>query len=230
MFFSKRPRRIPSHGILADSPDAAAERKSRLISPMWSTDDENEALHHQERETVDHDMELLKYRIARNKALGPGMKPNEAPPKEVHIILFYPESENEGVHTIEFPKGSGNNVILGFEDLKECMNFSALLKDEQFYEPTPRNINLESLEAYCETIGVQVQVVPRGTNLVPPSGTVEELNHTPTLDQKQAHLEQLFALDVAFEDELLENEGILFRRWQESQAKEQSVAELGAWE
>jgi hypothetical protein len=134
------------------------------------------------------------------------MQPNQAPPKDVHIILFYPESEHEGVHTIEFPKGSGHNVILGFEDLKECVEFSNLLAKEEenlFVEPAPRQIHLQSLEAYCATTlggDVQVQVVPGGTHLVPPTGTVEELNHNPTVieehEQQTSDLERMFELDV----------------------------------
>lgn len=157
-------------------------------------------------DSVDENLELLKYRIARNRALGPGVQANEAAPKDVHIILFYPESEHEGVHTIEFPKGSGYNVILGFEDLEECVEFSRLLAQEEenlFVEPAPRQIHLQSLEAYCATTlggDVQVQVVPKGTNLVPPSGTVEELNHNPMhleeYERNASELERLFEMDV----------------------------------
>ena len=56
-------------------------------------------------------------------------------PDEVHIILFNPNTEREGVHTIEFPKDSGNNIILAFECRVECEQFSMKLRDQHFFDP-----------------------------------------------------------------------------------------------
>lgn len=56
-------------------------------------------------------------------------------PIDVHIILFCPDTDNEGVHTIEFPKGSGNNVILAFESQTECNTFASALKEQNFFDP-----------------------------------------------------------------------------------------------
>lgn len=62
---------------------------------------------------------------------------NDGPrPEVVNIIVFNPDQEEEqGVHTVEFPKGSGNNIILAFECEKECIRFSQMLKDMLFYDP-----------------------------------------------------------------------------------------------
>ena len=38
----------------------------------------------------------------------------------------------------EYPKGSGNNVILAFESKEECDRFSQALQDQQFFEPAVR--------------------------------------------------------------------------------------------
>lgn len=57
-------------------------------------------------------------------------------PVDVHIILFNPETDNEGMHTIEYPKGSGRNVILAFESKQECDAFAGQLKDQQFFDPS----------------------------------------------------------------------------------------------
>jgi hypothetical protein len=56
-------------------------------------------------------------------------------PDDVHIILFNPDTPNEGVHTIEYPKGSGKNIILAFESKKECVKFSNLLREQHFFDP-----------------------------------------------------------------------------------------------
>lgn len=59
-------------------------------------------------------------------------------PNNVHIILFKPDTEDEGVHTIEYPMGSENNVILAFECSHECDTFAAALKSQQFFDPSVR--------------------------------------------------------------------------------------------
>ena len=57
-------------------------------------------------------------------------------PQSVHIILFLPETPEQHVHTIEIPKGSGNNVLLAFEDEGECHMFAEMLvRDLGFVDP-----------------------------------------------------------------------------------------------
>lgn len=57
-------------------------------------------------------------------------------PESVHIILFLPETPEQHVHTIEIPKGSGNNVLLAFEDEDECYMFAEMLvRDLGFVDP-----------------------------------------------------------------------------------------------
>ena len=91
----------------------------------------------------DHfDMDELRQRIADEK--NPYRKLFEMDdathtrPEDVHIILFKPDTEEEGVHTIEYPKGSGTNVILAFESKEECTRFAATLKAQHFFDPSVR--------------------------------------------------------------------------------------------
>jgi hypothetical protein len=56
-------------------------------------------------------------------------------PEKVHVVLFNPETAQQGAHTIEFPKGSGNNVILAFESSAACHKFAQLLKQQHFFDP-----------------------------------------------------------------------------------------------
>ncbi len=69
-----------------------------------------------------------------------GKRPNQNPDK-VHVVIFQPETINQGAHTIEYPKGSGNNVVLAFESIDACRNFAASLAQQNFVDPTvrPRN-------------------------------------------------------------------------------------------
>jgi len=127
------------------------------------------------------------------KTFGEQMKV-EVKPEEVHIILFNPNTDREGVHTIEFPKDSGNNIILAFESRMECEKFSMNLKEQHFYDPVPQEMNLDSLEEYCETIGVDVQVVPQGTNLKPPKEKAFNLGLNPDLEKEVELLDYLFQI------------------------------------
>eukprot|EP00551_Chaetoceros_affinis_P000215 CAMPEP_0203644610 /NCGR_PEP_ID=MMETSP0088-20131115/10020_1 /ASSEMBLY_ACC=CAM_ASM_001087 /TAXON_ID=426623 /ORGANISM="Chaetoceros affinis, Strain CCMP159" /LENGTH=286 /DNA_ID=CAMNT_0050501189 /DNA_START=468 /DNA_END=1328 /DNA_ORIENTATION=- len=115
-------------------------------------------------------------------------------PEEVHIILFNPNTDREGVHTIEFPKDSGNNIILAFESRMECERFSTNLKEQHFFDPVPQEMNLDSLEQYCETIGVDVQVVPEGTDLKPPKEKAFNLGLNPDLEKEMELLDYLFEI------------------------------------
>jgi hypothetical protein len=81
-------------------------------------------------------------------------------PEDVFIVLFNPDTDREGVHTLEYPVGSGLNKILAFESKEECEQFAASLKEQQFFDPKPQEMNLEALEDYCDQIGVDIQVVP----------------------------------------------------------------------
>ena len=57
-------------------------------------------------------------------------------PESVHIILFLPDTPQQHVHTIEFPKGSGSNILLAFEDEHECHGFAEMLvRDLGFENP-----------------------------------------------------------------------------------------------
>lgn len=119
-------------------------------------------------------------------------------PDDVHIILFNPNTDREGVHTIEF---QGNNMILAFESRFECDQFSACLKKQHFFDPTPQEIKLASLEDYCEQIGVKVQIVPKGLKLVPPKKNVLNLGLNPNLEEEMKMLDYLFQISGDMEDE-----------------------------
>ena len=57
-------------------------------------------------------------------------------PESVHIILFNPDTPNQNIHTLEIPKGSGNNMILAFEDGADCGLFAQNLRELEFKDPS----------------------------------------------------------------------------------------------
>ena len=58
-----------------------------------------------------------------------------------------------------------------------------------------KKINLDSLEIYCNDIGVDVQVVPRGSYLKPPNARSLNLGLNPDLEKEMKMLENLFQID-----------------------------------
>ena len=57
-------------------------------------------------------------------------------PASIHIILFNPNTPQQHAHTIEFPKGSGTNLILAFESGSDCAGFARMLQDLEFVDPS----------------------------------------------------------------------------------------------
>ena len=58
-------------------------------------------------------------------------------PDSVHIILFHPGTPKQHVHTIEYPVGSGENMILAFESQTNSIRFARMLQqDLDFAEPS----------------------------------------------------------------------------------------------
>jgi len=131
----------------------------------------------------------------------------EERPEHVHIILFKPDTEEQGLHSIEYPKGSGSNFVLAFASEQACDKFAASLKAQNFDFMAPKQFELEDLESLCDALGVFVQVVPEGTEIVPPTQSVQNLGqHSPHLKEEKSHLEYVFDM---FEMEAAEELGLL---------------------
>jgi Protein of unknown function (DUF3110) len=163
-------------------------------------------------------------------------------PEKVNIIFFQPDTAEEGIHTVEYPKGSASNIILAFESMKDCGTFAANLRSQGFFDPSvsiellrrrqcrsnkltsrshfpsyrqPQEVDLRSLELYCEQLGVFVQVVPRGMDIRPPTQNVEEFGYNPLLKEQKSQLDYLFEMS----DSELEEIGAL-----------ETIELVGAWD
>lgn len=66
--------------------------------------------------------------------------------------------------------------------------------DETAIALQPREVDLRSLESYCQQIGVFVQVVPRGMDIRPPTQNVQEFGHNPQLKNQKSQLDYLFQM------------------------------------
>jgi Protein of unknown function (DUF3110) len=137
-------------------------------------------------------------------------------PEQVHVIWFKPNTDEQGVHTIEYPKGSGSNFVLAFESKEACDKFAESLQAQHFDNLQPMEFELDSLESFCDMLGVFVQVVPEGMEIRPPTRNVQELGkHNPHLKEEKSHLDYIFDMfDMEVE---VDESGLL-------------IAEAGCWE
>jgi len=141
--------------------------------------------------------------------------PQDQRPEHVYIVVVQPDTRDQGMHSIEYPKGSGNNFVLAFPSFMAAQKFaSTLLQDRQWFmgansQPqdsvfmVPQRYTLESLEQLCDKLGVYVQIVPKGVDVLPPSQNVAELGrHNRRLKQEKHDLEYLFDMLDELEDDL----------------------------
>jgi len=85
----------------------------------------------QDTQYADLLLEQSKYRIL------PTDEDQRIIPDSVHIILFHPDTPKQHVHTIEYPVGSGENMILAFESQRDSIRFARMLQqDLDFAEPS----------------------------------------------------------------------------------------------
>ena len=102
--------------------------------------------------------------------------------REVHIIVYKPGTEDQGLHMIQYPAGSGINICLAFEAELECEGFCRLLMKDQSSAlpnkegetkrfgalPIPMPIDLSNLKMAFAGQGLLIKVVPEGANLTHP--------------------------------------------------------------
>jgi len=175
-------------------------------------------------------MDELRHRIDEEYASyipieGAATKIREQKPDEVYIVVIQAGTINQGAHTIEYPKGSGNNVVLAFESWEACQNFASLLEEQQFVDPEPQHYRLDEVEDFFASVGVTVQCVPDGVDLKPPSQNVPKFGHDPSLCKTKKQLEWLFEMT----DEDLEEMGLL-PELEASASTIFTTTEGGAWE
>jgi Protein of unknown function (DUF3110) len=86
-----------------------------------------------------------------------------AKPDIIYILMYNPGTDQEGVHSTEYPKDSGSEVMLGFESIEDCIDFSNVLKADNSFplEPVPTPTPLGQMEAACAGMGLSIMVVPQ---------------------------------------------------------------------
>ena len=81
------------------------------------------------------------------------------PPNPVHVLLFYPGSDQEGIHSLEL---GGRTVVLLFENPDDAERYAGLLEAQDFPVPCVEALNRQDLEDFCAEAGYEARFVHAG--------------------------------------------------------------------
>ncbi|WP_254957501.1 MULTISPECIES: DUF3110 domain-containing protein [unclassified Cyanobium] len=81
------------------------------------------------------------------------------PHKPVHVLLFDPGSDQEGIHSLEL---GGRTVVLLFEDPDDAERYAGLLEAQDFPVPCVEVLDREEIEMFCAEAGYEARFVPAG--------------------------------------------------------------------
>lgn len=82
-----------------------------------------------------------------------------SPPNPVHVLLFDPGSDQEGIHSLEL---GGRTVVLLFENPDDAERYAGLLEAQDFPVPCVEALNRQDLEDFCAEAGYEARFVPSG--------------------------------------------------------------------
>ena len=77
----------------------------------------------------------------------------------VHVLLFDPGSDQEGIHSIEV---NGQTVVLLFEAADDAERYAGLLEAQDFPVPCVETLERGEVEQFCQQAGYEARLVPAG--------------------------------------------------------------------
>jgi len=100
---------------------------------------------------------------------------------KIFVLLYNSNSENEGIHSIEF---KGKTIVLMFEDKDDAERYCGLLEAQDFPVPSAESIEIKEIEEFCRQCGYETRLVEK--NFIPKT---EEDRLLLTPPQKNIDLE-----------------------------------------
>ena len=122
---------------------------------------------------------------------------------KIFVLLYNPNTDNEGIHSIEL---KGRTIVLMFEEKEDAERYVGLLEAQDFPTPSIESVNLEEIKEFCnrcdyETRMVTKDFVPKTLEdrllLTPPQKNLEVdkwqdlKNNDDNLDDIRENLEKL---------------------------------------
>ena len=122
---------------------------------------------------------------------------------KIFVLLYNPNTDNEGIHSIEL---KGRTIVLMFEQKEDAERYVGLLEAQDFPAPSVEMVNLEEIKDFCnrcdyDTRMVTKDFVPKTLEdrllLTPPQKNLdvnkweENKNNENNLDLIRENLEKL---------------------------------------
>ena len=122
---------------------------------------------------------------------------------KIFVLLYNPNTENEGIHSIEI---KGRTIVLMFEQKEDADRYVGLLEAQDFPVPTVELVNLNEIKDFCnscdyETRFVSKDFIPKTLEdrllITPPQKNLEvdkweeKKNNDDNLDDIRENLEKL---------------------------------------
>ena len=80
----------------------------------------------------------------------------------IFVLLYNSNSENEGIHSIEY---KGKTIVLMFEDKDDAERYCGLLEAQDFPLPSVESIEIKEIEEFCRQCDYNTRLVEK--NFIP---------------------------------------------------------------
>tara|TARA_Y100000589_G_scaffold301887_1_gene313069 strand:+ start:396 stop:776 length:381 start_codon:yes stop_codon:yes gene_type:complete len=81
---------------------------------------------------------------------------------KIFVLLYNANSENEGIHSIEF---KGKTIVLMFEERDDAERYCGLLEAQDFPIPSVESIEISEIKEFCKQCDYETRLVER--NFIP---------------------------------------------------------------
>ena len=80
----------------------------------------------------------------------------------MYTIVYNPGTNEEGIHTAKYPRGTETDVLLIFEGMADAIVFARTITEDPSMDqtPVPTPTSLEMIEQACDGMGIQTAFVP----------------------------------------------------------------------
>ena len=77
---------------------------------------------------------------------------------KIFVLLYNPNSDNEGIHSIEL---KGRTIVLMFEKEEDAERYVGLLEAQDFPTPSVEMVDLEEIRDFCNRCDYETRIVTK---------------------------------------------------------------------
>ena len=77
---------------------------------------------------------------------------------KIFVLLYNPNTDNEGIHSIEL---KGRTIVLMFEEKDDAERYVGLLEAQDFPTPSIESVDLEEIKEFCNRCDYETRIVTK---------------------------------------------------------------------